>query len=412
MTTEPAFRWRSVAFGVFLPSLLFSTGEGAIIPVIPLVARDLGASLAIAGVIASMLMVGELVGDIPSGWIVSRVGERTAMVGASFVAAAGLVLALVARTPLVLGTGIGLVGLATTVFVLARHAFITVFAPLSHRARALSTLGGMQRLGYFFGPFVSAAVIHLTGWTSAAFIVHIVGCVAVAVFLLVTPDPVNRLPGGEERIERVMRAESAGLFGTIWRSRGVLARVGSGAMLVSAVRASRQVILPLWALSIGLNETSTALIIGIAGAVDFTLFYAGGQIMDRFGRMFTVVPSMIGLGLGFLALSLTHELSGRTAWFIALAIVVSLANGIGAGILMTLGADLADRSNPAPFLGAWRFTTDAGAAAAPLLVSGITAVVSLSLAVGVVGGLGLLGAAILARNVPRFTPHGGTRVTT
>jgi hypothetical protein len=84
---------------------------------------------------------------------------------------------------------------------------------------------------------------------------------------------------------------------------------------------------------------------------------------------------------------------------------MSLANGVGSGILMTLGADLADEGDPAPFLGAWRFTGDAGSAAAPLLISGVTAVVSISLASGVMGVLGLVGAAILVRYVPRYSPH-------
>ena len=63
----------------------------------------------------------------------------------------------------------------------------------------------------------------------------------------------------------------------------MLAQLGGGAALIGALRASRQVILPLWAVSIGISEPNTALIIGIAGGVDFALFYASGQIMDRFG---------------------------------------------------------------------------------------------------------------------------------
>ena len=44
-------------------------------------------------------------------------------------------------------------------------------------------------------------------------------------------------------------------------------------------------ILPLWAVSIGVSDANTALIIGIAGGLDFALFYTTGQIMDRWGRM-------------------------------------------------------------------------------------------------------------------------------
>jgi hypothetical protein len=84
---------------------------------------------------------------------------------------------------------------------------------------------------------------------------------------------------------------------------------------------------------------------------------------------------------------------------------LSLANGIGSGLLMTLGADLAPQTGPAPFLGAWRFTADFGSAAAPLAVAGITAVVSLSVASGVMGVVGLIGAGVLWRYIPRYAPR-------
>jgi hypothetical protein len=89
-------------------------------------------------------------------------------------------------------------------------------------------------------------------------------------------------------------------------------------------------------------------------------------------------------------------------WFAVVAALLSLSNGIGAGILMTLGADLADPAHPAPFLGAWRFTNDTGAAVAPLLIWGVTAAASLPIAAGVMGVLGLVGALDLRVFVPRY----------
>jgi MFS family permease len=166
------------------------------------------------------------------------------------------------------------------------------------------------------------------------------------------------------------------------------------------------VLLPLWAVSIGISVPDIALIIGIAGAVDFALFYASGQIMDRFGRMWTALPSMIGLGAGHLILAFTHDLPSNVEWFIAVAMILSLANGIGSGLLMTLGADLAPKNtSPAPFLGAWRFTADFGGAVAPLAVAGMTAVATISIASGVMGVFGLLGAVVLGRYIPRYAPR-------
>jgi len=171
------------------------------------------------------------------------------------------------------------------------------------------------------------------------------------------------------------------------------------------MRASRQVILPLWAVRIGIPDAQTALIIGAAGALDFGLFYASGQIMDRFGRLWSAMPSMIGLGVGHLVLAVTHDLETAVPWFIAAAVFMSIANGLGSGILMTLGADLADQSNPAPFLGAWRFTADAGGAVSPLALSALTAAVSISFASGILGVVGLIGAGVLLRYVPRYAPR-------
>ena len=88
----------------------------------------------------------------------------------------------------------------------------------------------------------------------------------------------------------------------------MLLTLGAGSSLVAALRASRYVILPLWAVSIGLDATTTAIIIGVAAGVDFALFYFGGWIMDRFGRLWTAVPSMLGLGIGHLAAGLHPRL--------------------------------------------------------------------------------------------------------
>jgi MFS family permease len=410
---ELPFKWSSIALPAFLPTLLFSTGEGAIIPIIPTVAHSMGATLAIAGLIASMIMVGEVFGDIPSGWLVHRIGERTSMIGASFVAVLGLAIATFAPNPFVLGIGILLVGLATAVFALARHAFMTSYVPERHRARALSTLGGTFRAGYFVGPFLAAGIIALTGRTVTVFWIDIAGCLGAAVVLLVVKDPTEALVAARaQHVERTnpgaqqgaAPAGSHGLFHAVIQNRGVLARVGSAAALIGAVRASRQVILPLWAVSLAVSDSNTALIIGIAGAIDFALFYLGGHVMDRRGRLAAALPSMIGLAVTHLLLAVSFGLPDRVVWFITIAMLMSIANGIGAGILLTLGADLADKANPAPFLGAWRFTGDVGSAGAPLLVSAITGAASIAFAAGVMGVIGLIGAGLMLRYIPRYVP--------
>ena len=422
MTTTEPFRIGTVALPVYLPSLLFATGEGAIIPIIPVAAVHLGASLALAGFIAALITVGQLIGDLPSGWIVARIGERNAMLGSAVAALLGLVVALLAPNPFVLAIGVLLVGIATASFALARQAFMTSFVPRAYRARALSLLGGMFRAGYFLGPFIAAAVIGIAGSTQAAFWIDAIACFAAGGVLLALPDPsavlaarrqaTIRSSGDRPQVDAVgapAPVERAGLFRTIRQHRGVLARMGTNAALIGGLRSSRQVILPLLGVSLHLPESSIALVIGIAGGIDFALFFSSGQIMDRFGRLWSALPSMIGLAIGHLALLATADLHSAVAWFIAIAMFLSVANGIGSGILMTFGADLAPRHDPAPFLGAYRFTGDAGNAAAPLVIAGVTAVSTVAVAAGVIGVVGLVGAALIARWVPRYIPRTRTR---
>ena len=415
MSTPAApFQLRHAALSIYLPTLLFSAGEAAFIPIVPVIAQNVGASLATAGLVAGMLTLGIVMGDIPSGWVISRIGERMAMLWSTLIALLGSGLALAATTPLMLGAGIFLIGLATSAFALARHAFLTSFVPTQYRARALSTLGGMFRAGAVLGPLLSSVVLTLTGNPLAAFWLMAFFTLAAGAVILFMTDPEKsfgavqvvhdnagrELTPGELEVEE----ETHGLFATVSRNWQVLSRLGVASALIMALRAGRSVIFPLWAVSIGITDADTALIIGLATAVDFALFFTSGQIMDRWGRMASIIPSMAVMSLALLLLSLTHDLSGNVMWFIAMAFLFALGNGIGAGIVLTLSSDLADKKNPAPFLGAWRFVTDSGAAIAPLGIAAVTAALSLSAAAALTGVAGVVGIVMMLVFVPRYIP--------
>ena len=76
---------------IYGPTMLFALGEGAVIPLFPVIAARLGADLATAALVASALVVGQLFGNIPSGWAVARIGERLTMTIAGFAAIIGVV---------------------------------------------------------------------------------------------------------------------------------------------------------------------------------------------------------------------------------------------------------------------------------------------------------------------------------
>lgn len=403
---------------VYAPTVLFSLGEGAVIPLIPVIATRLGADVSLAALVAAALVIGQLCGNLPAGALVAKVGERFTMVVAGALSIAAGVGMLLADDLTLFAVSVFVLGFCAAAFGLARHAFMTTRVPPRFRARALSLLGGSFRFGVFIGPFVAAALIQLTGSEQSTIWALIVCCAAIVPLVLFGPDPEKTSPvllkptgaavaedSGEVVTGSIPTRDRYGVLETISYYRGVLMRLGLSAAALSAVRSARQVILPLWGISLGLDASTIAIVVGVSGAIDFTLFYASGQVMDRFGRIWAALPAMLLMGTGLIILSVTHDLDQATMWFVLMAAVLGLGNGLSSGILLTYGADLAPETDPATFLGAWRTLTDAGGAAAPVVIASIVALASLPLATGVMGGVALLGAAGFAVWTPKFLPR-------
>ena len=267
--------------------------------------------------------------------------------------------------------------------------------PATHRARAMSTLGGTVRIGTFLGPFLGAAAqapLGLDGAFAAAAAAMAVGAL-LCLRIRDLPVPASgsaagedSAPAGRPRLLDVARAR-----------RGALLTAGFGVVAVSAARAARNAVIPLWATHLGLDAATASLVFGLAGAADLLLFYPSGRLMDRFGRRAVAVPCLTLLGAGFLAISFTRE---PTA-FAAAAVLLGIGNGFGAGIVMTLGADHSPPNARAPFLGLWRSMSDAGMLAGPLLLSGVTAAAGLAVGVGSLAVVCGVGAVVFAAVLPR-----------
>jgi MFS family permease len=392
---SPVGLWR-IAAPAYGPSALSSVGTGAVLPVLALTARDLGASVSVAALVVGLLGVGQFLTALPAGSLVARVGERRAMVAASLVETLAMVGALVSREVWQLAVAVLLLGSASAVFGLARQAYLTDAVPVGMRARALSTLGGVHRIGLFLGPLLGAAAIAVGG-VRAAYAVGALAALAAGALVLGTRD----LTAGHERTQ-VGQARLA-VWSVLKSHRSTLLTLGTGVMVVAAARACRISLVPLWAEAIGLDAAQTSLVFAASGAVDMLLFYPAGSIMDRFGRAWIAVPSVVLLGLGMAALPLTSTLTGLTV----VAMAMAVGNGMGSGLVMTLGADASPPQGRAQFLGGWRLFADFGSTAAPLVISGITVIGSLAAACVVMGGLSVLGGGWLARWVPRFDPRRG-----
>lgn len=168
-------------------------------------------------------------------------------------------------------------------------------------------------------------------------------------------------------------------------------------LLIAAVRATRQAVIPLWAQHLGIDPAQTALIYGISAGIDMLIFYPAGRVMDLRGRRAVAVPCMLFMaaGLGLLPLTSTP------LQLLLAALLIGFGNGIGSGIVMTLGADFSPQPGRPQFLGLWRLLSDIGILSGPGLLSAVTAAVSLSAGILATALMGLAGAAVLWKFVPK-----------
>jgi UDP-N-acetylglucosamine 1-carboxyvinyltransferase len=161
---------RSLFSTVYVPSFLFSAGAGAVIPQVALTARSLGASVAVAGLAVALRGIGTMVFDVPSGTLVARLGERKAMLVGTGLLIASLIGAVTAGSVIVFSLWMFLMGCGWAVWMLARLTYVSEVMPLHLRGRALSTMGGVQRMGTFVGPFVGAAAVAVAGFDGVYFV--------------------------------------------------------------------------------------------------------------------------------------------------------------------------------------------------------------------------------------------------
>ena len=383
------FTLRSLAFSVYVPTLLFSIGQGAVLPIIPLFALELGASTAVAGFVVGMRGLGLMLFDVPGGVAVSRFGDKGVMVLGTAMVAVVAIGASLSKSVAVLALLMLIMGGGWAFWQLARLTYVSEVIPVDQRGRALSLVGGAHRLGLFLGPILGGFLGKYYGLESAFYAQAAMGLAASTMMFIV----VQQSSGADDLAGRGIGGR---LVATVVEHRRVFLTAGCAVIALQVLRQGRQVFLPLWGDAIGLDVAQIGLVYGTSSFLDAGLFYPIGYVMDRWGRKWAGVPSLLTLAIGLLILPATTEVYG----YGLVAMLTGIGNGFGAGIVQVLGADFAPAERRGEFLGVWRLIGDVGNAGGPFVVSFVVGIASLGLAAICTGSLGLAGAVLMWLVVP------------
>ncbi len=377
----------SLILPIYLPALLLSTGAGIITPTLPIYIKSFELTYTITTIVIAI----SVIGNIPAGILVERIGRRQSMLlGLLMIGISTLSMGIAQNLFHLFGAQL-IGGIGNALWMLSRHAYMADVIPLSKRGRSIALFGGVNRIGTFLGKFTA---IFLGSNLRIPF--YIYAAIAVLTLLICyfsIPETKHEFKTKSEKQEPYLRQ----LLNVSIKHFSLLATAGVGQVCVQTLRRGCHIIIPLYAADIiGLNATGVRQIEMIASAVDMSMFPLAGYLMDRFGRRFATIPGICIFATGMVLMPFTSSF----LWLLLAAVMMRFGNGIASGTMMTLGADLAPRDGTGEFLGLWRLTGDFGGSAGPVVVGNIADVFGLGYSGFALGGIGYLAVSIFLWLVP------------
>jgi MFS family permease len=370
-------------------SFTVALGFGIVAPDIPAFARHFGVSTAAAASVVSAFALMRILGALPAGRLVDRLGEPVVMAaGIAFVAVSSILAGLSGSfAELLVLRGVG--GLGSAMFGVSAQTLLLVSVPSEQRGRASGLFSGGFLVGSISGPALGGLI---AAWSMRApFIIY--GCLLIVPAVIAAGelrDGSARRPAGGTQSPRAFAEIARALRGAAYRA----AATANMADAFAAIGV-RSAIVPLFVRDV-LHRSAIWTGIGflVVAALNAATLVPGGRLADRLGRRPVVIAGCLISAAGMVMLALVPGLSGYLA---ALAVF-----GLGSGLL-----DVGPAAMIGDILGggggtvvaSYQIAGDIGAVSGPAAAGYLVDAVSYGAAFGVAAGvLGL--AALLCLFAP------------
>lgn len=385
---------------VFCPSIVVAVVQQGLLVILPLYILHLGGSMAEAAAVVGLRGIGMMLADIPAGLMLEKVGDKFMMLFASILFfTAMLMMGLIPETLIIMASAI-LLGFAHGCWLVGRISYVGLVAEARERGRVMALSAGIIRFGSVIGPITAGVFISLLGYEHTI-LLFAFSSLLMAFFVM--GWVVNHLPSQLSENSNPVSHKSHSIMqiaDVMVEHRKLFATAGVGAISLMLVRSSRSLLLPLIGAALLLDESSIGFAIACGAVVDTLLFYPAGSLMDRIGRKPILLISLFALGCGLIGMSFVNSYYA----LIGIAVLLGLGNGFSAGVIMTIGADLAPDKNRGGFIGVWRLLTDMGTTAGPFIIGGTVKVLSLAAAAQLAGALGVFSAIYLLYKMQESGP--------
>jgi MFS family permease len=113
-----------------------------------------------------------------------------------------------------------------------------------------------------------------------------------------------------------------------------------------------------------------------AAVTALPLGFTAGWLLDKLGRMRTMIPGFLGVICSLSALAVSAYLQLDIYWYVALFLLAVITQSLTGGSVQTIGADVAPSKARGTFLGLWQFTGQGGQTLGPIAFALLASTVS------------------------------------
>ena len=187
------FKLRRIIITVYFPAFLTSFCMGMLAPTIPAKVDFIGGTAFIIGLAVGAQGLGEAFFSIPTGFLINKFGNKKIMIiGMIGLALSGFISGLF-QNNLALYFALFSLGIFYGFFSLSRHSYMTQIVPSGYRGKAFSRFGGINRIGWFFGPVVGGYTAGNIGLDIPFYIISFVALFTTLIIFISTEPKIENI---------------------------------------------------------------------------------------------------------------------------------------------------------------------------------------------------------------------------
>jgi MFS family permease len=357
--------------GLYLATFLLQLGQGAVIPLLPVLVGNTPAGIGpeAVGIAVASFGLARLAASLPAGVLAGRIGPTWLIVtGPLLMAVALFGLAGAHDLPEIVGWRL-LAGVSSALFVTASLIYLGEASDVSRRGSAYAYFYVAFSAGISAGPALGGILAELGGPSVPLMVVGFTSIASACLAFLTVPSIGRPSATGE--------TSGLGRWAA-WRDPAFLAVALLSLLLYATRNGTQQTVVPTAALSqglgiviVGIGFTLAAIVTSVSGA-------GAAYLLDRFPRV-----RLMYIGCGLLGVTILGWIPGvqHAALFLGTMAAYGLISALTDSATVTVASELPPGEARPRAIGYFRLVSDGGYVLGPLAFGAVAGFLSPAIAV-------------------------------